>query len=161
MIINCTFKLVYTCNTFSRKINFNCSIKKLKELIKNDVLSHMNVTNFNIILAGTQLGEKNDPLDCAIDNVILSNLIPLYGNTCTFYIKELCEHNDRSHEFNNCSHEFNNCSILLNHNNDCPVCYSNLRPIETITLGCNHKICRNCISSWFRTGSISCPYCRS
>ena len=121
----------------------------------------MNVTNFNIILAGTQRGEKNDPLDCAIDNLILSNLIPLYGNTCTFYIKELCEHNDRSHECNNRSHEFNNCSILLNHNNDCPVCYSNLRPIETITLGCNHKICRNCISSWFRTGSISCPYCRS
>ena len=114
MIINCTFKLAYTCNTFSRKINFNCSIKKLKELIKNDVLSHMNVTNFNIILAGTQLGEKNDPLDCAIDNVILSNLIPLYGNTCTFYIKELCEHNDRSHEFNDRSHEFNNCSHECN-----------------------------------------------
>ena len=162
MIINCTFKLAYTCNTFSRKINFNCSIKKLKELIKNDVLSHMNITNFNIILAGTQHGEKNDPLDCTINNVKLSNLIPLYGNTCTFYIKELShEFNNLSHECNNRSHECNNRSILLNHTNDCPVCYSNLRPIETITLGCNHQICRNCISSWFRSGSITCPYCRS
>jgi hypothetical protein len=107
----------------------------------------MNIINFNIILAGTQSGEKNDPLDVTIDNIALYSIIPLYGNTCTFYIKELCEHNDRS--------------TLLNHNNDCPVCYSNLRPIETITLGCNHQICRNCISSWFRTGSITCPYCRS
>jgi hypothetical protein len=50
---------------------------------------------------------------------------------------------------------------FIENDDDCPVCYSNLRPIETITLGCNHQICRNCISSWFRTGSITCPYCRS
>jgi hypothetical protein len=148
MLINCTFKLAYTCNTFSRNIDFNYSTKNLKEIVKNDVLSHMNISNFNIILAGTEYGEENDPLDCTIDNVVLYSIIPLYSDTCAFYIKES-------------SRELDNHSILLNHTDDCPVCYCNLRPIETITLGCNHQICRNCISQWFRTGATTCPYCRS
>ena len=154
MVIKCTFKLAYTCNTFSQSVNFNLNLstKDLKELIKNDVMSHMNIVNFNIILAGTQQGEENDPLDCTIDNVALRSIIPIYGNTCAFYIKESGVPETQ---------ENNNNSIFFRHSDECPVCYCNLRPIETITLGCNHQICRNCISSWFCTGATTCPYCRA
>ncbi len=145
MTVNCTFKLAYTCSTFSKNIDFNISPNQLKELIKNDVLTIMNVTHFNIILAGTERSEENDPLDCSNDNRSLESIIINYGSSCAFYIKEL-DYVERPNNF---------------HNTDCPVCYLSLRPIETITLGCHHQICRSCISNWFRTGVSTCPYCRA
>lgn len=151
MSINCSFKLAYTCLSFTKRIDNSISTQQLKNLIKNDVLTNMNVNNFEIILAGTDRSEENDPLDCSTDNITLQSLLRNYNNnSCAFYIKEL-------------DYEETPDSIINTHiyNTECPVCYSTLRPIETIRLGCHHQICRNCISSWFRTGVSTCPFCRA
>jgi len=157
MLINCTFKKVYTCNTFFQYIDFNLSPKQIKECISNNVLLKMNLLDFNIIVAGTMQCEQNNPIDCTVDNVSLYSII---GNKSVFYIEkvDLVEIMDIDFHANLNSHEILN--INENYNFECPICYSYFTPAETVILGCNHKICRQCISSWYRTGTVLCPYCR-
>jgi len=192
MLISCTFKKVYTCNTFSQYIDFNLSPKQIKECISNNVLLKMNLLDFNIIVAGTMQCEQNNPIDCTLDNVSLYSII---GNKSIFYIEkvDLVEimdiddanlntnddldfdanlntnmddlntgmddlNTDNTNNTNLNSHEMLN--IIENYNFECPICYSYFTHAECVILGCNHKICRNCISSWYRTGTVLCPYCR-
>lgn len=146
MTINCTFKLAYTSTSFTKSISSTVTLKKLKDLIKNDVLITMNASSFNIIVAGTRLKEENYPLDCTSDSITLDLINRSLNSSCVFYIKKI------DTQINNTNNIFSNT---------CPICYDILVPIETITLGCNHRICRSCISTWYRTGVTSCPCCRS
>ena len=141
--INCTFKLAYTCITFTKIININISPYHLKNKIKSNVKSIMNLNNFNIILAGTKLGENNIPLNCNLKNIKISSLInKIYNNNISFYIKII----------NN--NQFNNCST------NCPICYNTLIPLETIRFGCNHIFCKDCIINYFSLNNRNCPLCR-
>ncbi len=169
MTINCSFKLAYTTNTFTKNICGDVTLNKLKEIIKNDVERVMGLTNFNIILAGTKYAEKNNPLDCTNDIITINFISRNNNKTCSFYIKPAEENineveeniNEVEENINEVEENINEVEEIIQNNDSCQICYDNLIPIETITLGCNHKICRNCISSWYRTGILSCPFCRA
>ena len=144
--INCTFKLAYTCNTFSKLINLNISPYHFKNIIKSNINSSLRINtdliDFNIILAGTNLGENNLPINCNIRNLSISSFIgKIYNNHVAFYIK-LINNNNQT-------------------NNNCSICYNRLISLQTITFGCNHTFCRNCIVEWFQLNNRICPLCRS
>lgn len=184
--IECTFKLVYTCNVFTKVIDTSMSPYDLKNHITSNVNNQMGLIHFKIIIAGTELGENNIPLDCSIRNVnILSLVGKIYNNHIAFYIKQIDNNEINIDNYNidyidnynidyiinnrNINNEIqnseldssNNHSELDHDNNDCPICYTTFTSLQTIRFGCNHTFCRSCTANWFRTGVISCPLCRS
>jgi hypothetical protein len=86
MTTECTFKLAYTSRVFTKNIDINLSPKTIKNNITDDVATIMNLNDFDIILAGTQLSEENEPIDCSIDNLSIKRIIGNY-NYYAFYIK--------------------------------------------------------------------------
>lgn len=84
----CTFKLAYTCNVFTKIIDVNISPYDLKNIIRQAVNDQMELTEFKIIIAGTDLGEDNIDLDCNLSDVNISSLVgTIYNNHIPFYIK--------------------------------------------------------------------------
>ena len=86
MTIECTFKLAYTSRVFTKSIDINLSPKTIKNNITDDVATIMNLNDFDIVLAGTQSSEENEPIDCSIDNLSIKRIIGDY-NYYAFYIK--------------------------------------------------------------------------
>ena len=229
----CTFKLAYTCNVFTQIIDVNISPYDLKNIIRQAVNDQMELTEFKIIIAGTDLGEDNIDLDCNLSDVNISSLVgTIYNNHIPFYIKpvynnELASNsnintsgssigggsgsgsgngssssynyiiinniindinNDNTGIINNIINDINNDNAGVinniadpinnivdpsnniagvsnsdNHtdNQDCPICYTTFASLQTVRFGCDHTFCRSCTANWFRTGSVSCPLCRS
>jgi len=141
--IQCTFKLAYTCNVFTKIIDVYISPYDLKNIITSDVNNQMRLTEFKIIIGGTDLGEDNIDLDCNISDVSISSLVgTIYNNHIPFYIKPVYNNDDES-------------------DSDCPICYTSFESVQTVRFSCSHIFCRSCTSNWFRTGVVSCPICRS
>lgn len=161
--IECTFKLVYTCNVFTKMIDTSMSPYDLKNHITSNVNNQMGLIHFKIIIAGTELGENNIHLDCTIRNVnILSLVGNIYNNHIAFYIKQIDNDRNINNEIQNSELDDINDHNALDHDgNDCPICYTTFTSLQTIRFGCNHTFCRSCTANWFRTGVISCPLCRS
>jgi hypothetical protein len=226
--IECTFKLAYTCNVITKVIDVNISPYDLKNIITPNVNSQMGLTEFKIIIAGTDLGEDNVDLDCNISDVNISSLVgTIHNNHIPFYIKPLYSNefgsnsntssgssgggssggssgggssggsssgssgggynyiindfiiNNIINDINNDSAGVSNNSIGVSNNSigasqnssgtnnhdesesDCPICYTSFDSLQTVRFGCNHTFCRSCTANWFRTGTVSCPLCRS
>jgi len=51
---------------------------------------------------------------------------------------------------------------LLNNLDDCPFCLESLENLETVTLGCCHKACKECCGFWqeMKGRNAFCPLCR-
>ena len=89
--IECTFKLAYTSNTFSKVVDVNMSPYDLKNYILTNVNQSMELTDFDIIIAGTTLGERNPPIDCNNRNINILTLSRdiICNNHIAFYIKPI------------------------------------------------------------------------
>jgi hypothetical protein len=210
--IECTFKLAYTCNVITKVIDVNISPYDLKNIIRPAVNDQMELTEFKIIIAGTDLGEDNIDIDCNLRDVNISSLVgTIYNNHIPFYIKpvynnELSSNNNintsggsnsggGSYNYiindiiiNNIINDINNDNADVSNNiadpsnniadpsnniagvsnsrvdpddQDCPICYTTFASLQTVRFGCDHTFCRSCTANWFRTGSVSCPLCRS
>ena len=49
---------------------------------------------------------------------------------------------------------------------DCPICFGNLTPENTVKTGCSHELCKQCVTQYMRSeskkkNSLSCPLCRT
>lgn len=185
--IECTFKLAYTCNVITKVIDVNISPYDLKNIIRPVVNDQMELTEFKIIIAGTDLGEDNIDIDCNLSDVNISSLVgTIYNNHISFYIKpiyinEINSDNNSNYiisNYINNNYIINTINDIVNSNSDgidsdgsnshvdpddqdCPICYTTFASLQTVRFGCDHTFCRNCTANWFRTGSVSCPLCRS
>jgi hypothetical protein len=62
--------------------------------------------------------------------------------------------------------DMKHCDPFAPANTECPICFGNLTPENTVKTGCNHELCKQCtaqymLSESFEKNELSCPMCRA
>ena len=124
------FKLVFSEGT---EINIPKSIKisNLNSFIKSHILEKYGISEFNILEAGTEKKEYNDPIDENED-------IYFYDKYPNAYLQAFY--------------------ISPKQTTFCCICQEEHQDLTN--LNCHHRFCVLCINQWINTGHNTCPTCR-
>jgi hypothetical protein len=132
-----TFKKVYTGIVRQYNLNIQKPLQNIYLELDNRIKSDFNCTNFELVIAGTNLMERADPIprNC---NRTINNLMK--HDSIAFYIRVI--ENSISQE--------------------CPVCLNTIECRRHYL--CNHSLCNGCHTRWSTTNqrnALLCPICRS
>ena len=76
--------------------------------------------------------------------------------------KNLVNHNNALNKYNSKHKIFNELGKRLKENNECIICFSDLKETTKAVLNCGHFFCTNCIKQVLKnTAHGNCPYCRT
>lgn len=128
------FKLIYSETTISIDLPENIKMVDLHQYIKPYIERTYNISDFNILPAGTPKGERAKPI--AIEDVKLFQRYPKYFTA--FYISKVEPPLE-----------------------ECGICISDVESRNMIMMNCGHSCCRTCIQVWRERGFHTCPFCRS
>ena len=126
------FKLIFDKGTYIH-IPSHVKVNNINSFIKNHIIQTYGIAEFNILEAGTDKGEYNDPID-ETDDIYFYDKYP-NAYLQAFYISP------------------KNQQISF-----CCICQEDRSGF--IDLNCQHRFCISCINQWRNAGHHTCPTCR-